>query len=41
MRKDVQRRADFVQLLYEISAIRAEFGAKALGTFCKLLHKAL
>ncbi|MEB8389240.1 hypothetical protein OO012_18595 [Rhodobacteraceae bacterium KMM 6894] len=37
----VQRRANFVQVLYEISAFPAEFGAKALGTFCTLLHKAL
>jgi hypothetical protein len=36
-----QRRANFVQVLYEISAVSAEFGAKALGSFCKLLHKAL
>jgi len=36
-----QARANFVQVLYEISAVSAEFGTKALGTFCKLLHKAL
>ena len=36
-----QGRANFVQVLYENSAISAEFGAKAHGTFCKLGHKAL
>jgi hypothetical protein len=36
-----QRRANFGQVLYEISAVSAEFGAKAHGAFCKLLHKAL
>lgn len=36
-----QRRAEFVQDLYEISAVSAESGLKALGSFCKLLHKAL
>jgi hypothetical protein len=36
-----RRRANFVQVLYEISAIPAEFDAKARGTFRKLLHKAL
>jgi hypothetical protein len=36
-----QRRAKFVQVLYEISAVSAEFDAKAHGTFCKRLHKAL
>ena len=36
-----QRRAKFVQVLYEISAVSAEFGAKAHGAFCKPLHKAL
>jgi hypothetical protein len=36
-----QRRANFVQVLYEISAVSAEFDPKAHGTFCKHLHKAL
>jgi len=36
-----QRRANFVQVLYEISAVLAEIGPKAHGTFCTLLHKAL
>jgi hypothetical protein len=36
-----QRRANFVQVLYEISAVSAEFDPKAHGIFCKLLHKAL
>ncbi len=40
-RQKAQGRANFVQDLYEISTVSAEFGAKALGTFCKLLHKAL
>ena len=35
------RRANFVQVLYEISAIFAEFGAKARGTFRALLRNAL
>jgi len=39
--QSTQRRANFVQDLYEISAVSAEFGAKAHGTFCTLLHKAL
>ncbi len=34
-------RANFVQDLYENSAVSAEFDAKAHGTFCKLLHNAL
>jgi hypothetical protein len=36
-----QRRANFVQDLYEISAVSVKFEAKAYGTFCKPLHKAL
>jgi len=36
-----QRRGNFVQVLYEISAVSAEFGAKAHGSFCKLLHNSL
>ena len=36
----VQRRANFVQVLYDISAVSAEFGPQAHGIFCKLLHKA-
>jgi hypothetical protein len=36
-----QGRANFVQVLYENSAVSAEFGAKPHGTFCKLLYKAL
>jgi hypothetical protein len=36
-----QRRANFVQVLYETSTNSAEFDAKANGTFCKRLHKAL
>jgi len=39
--QNAQRRAIFVQVLYEIFAVSAEFGAKALGAFCTLLHKAL
>jgi hypothetical protein len=39
--QDAQSRANFVQVLYEISAVSAEFGAKADGIFCKILHKAL
>ncbi|MFK7870344.1 MAG: hypothetical protein AB8B58_14025 [Roseobacter sp.] len=36
-----QMRADLVLDLCEIFAVSAEFGAKARGSFCKLLHKAL
>ncbi|KKM20476.1 hypothetical protein LCGC14_1645100 [marine sediment metagenome] len=36
-----QRRANFVQVLYENSAVSAEFDPKAHGTFCKLGHNAL
>ncbi len=36
-----QRRANFVQDLYENSAVSAEFGAKPHGTFCKIPHKTL
>jgi hypothetical protein len=39
--QSAQRPANFVQVLYEIFAISAEFGAKAHGTYCMLLHKAL
>tara|TARA_R110002110_G_scaffold324843_7_gene536895 strand:+ start:1077 stop:1316 length:240 start_codon:yes stop_codon:yes gene_type:complete len=39
--RSAQRRAIFVQVLYEISAVSAEFGAKAHGSFCKLGHNAL
>jgi hypothetical protein len=39
--QSAQKHANFVQVLYEISAVSAEFGAKAHGSFCKLLHKAL
>jgi hypothetical protein len=39
--RKAQRRANFGQVLYEISANSAEFDTKAHGTFCKLLHKAL
>ena len=39
--QNAQRRANFVQVLYEISAVSADFGPKAHGIFCKLLHKAL
>lgn len=34
-------RADFVQVLYEISPFSGEVDAKTRGTFCTLLHKAL
>lgn len=39
--QSAQRRANFVQVLYEISAVSAEFGLKTHGTFCTLLHNAL
>jgi hypothetical protein len=39
--RSAQRRAKFVQVLYEISAVLAEFGTKAFGSFRKLLHKAM
>jgi hypothetical protein len=39
--RNTHKRANFVQVLYEISAISAEFDAKAHGIFCKLLRKAL
>jgi hypothetical protein len=35
-----QGRANFVQVLYEISAVLEESGAKAHGTFRKLPHNA-
>ena len=34
-------RANFVQVLYEISVVFGEFGGKRNGRFCRLLHKAL
>jgi len=39
--QSAQRRADFVQDLYEISAVSADFAAKAHATFCTLPHNAL
>jgi hypothetical protein len=39
--RSAQGRANFVQVLHEILAVSAEVGAKAHGTFCKLLHKGL
>jgi hypothetical protein len=39
--QSAQGRANFVQVLYEISAVSAEFDPKAHGSFCKRLHKAL
>jgi hypothetical protein len=39
--QDAQRRANFAQVLYENSAISAEFDPKTHGIICKLLHKAL
>lgn len=35
------RRANFVQVLYENSAISAEFGAETHGAFCAPLHNTL
>lgn len=39
--QNAQSRTNFVQLLYEVSAIHAEFGAKAYGSFDKRLHNVL
>jgi len=39
--QSAQGRANFVQVLYEISTVSAEFGPQAHGTFYTLLHKAL
>jgi hypothetical protein len=39
--QDAQRHADFVHVLYEISAISAEFGPRSFGSFRNLGHKAL
>ncbi len=39
--QSAQVRANFVQVLYEISSVSVEFDPKAHGTFCKFLHKAL
>ncbi len=36
-----QGRADFVQVLYEISPFSGEFGVKTRGTFHTLLHNIL
>jgi len=39
--RDTHKRANFVQVLYEKSAISADFAAKANGRFCTLLHNIL
>jgi len=39
--QNTHKRANFVQVLYEKSAVSADFAAKAHGTFCALPHNAL
>jgi len=39
--QNTHKRADFVQVLYEKSAVSADFAAKADGRFCTHPHNAL